>query len=455
MTDHLDRHVAVVDLGYGDAGKGTVVDWLCATRPVHAVVRFNGGAQAGHNVVTRDGRTHTFAQFGSGTLRGVPTLLSRFVVVDPLALSAEAEHLSILGVPDPYGLLTVDRRALVATPYHRLANQAREIARGAGRHGSCGMGVGEAVAYALDHPREALRFGDLVRPAVLRRKLGELRSWLAATLADIGADPTPGPGVDECMAVFRDVEALVTTVDGSTVDLMLAAGPCVFEGAQGVLLDEWRGLHPYTTWSTTTFGNVAEMAGGDAVRLGVLRCFTTRHGAGPLVTEDAGLTARLADPHNPTGPWQGAFRVGHFDAVAHRYAIEVAGGVDALALTHVDVADRTPDLRICRAYRIGDTVVDRLEPGPFRDLAYQAALTARVSGAVPMLDRDAPTDWVAEISAVLDVAVELTSHGPTAGDKRVPVGAARTTTTLARSSGQPPSARHRRAWAEVESHLVA
>jgi adenylosuccinate synthase len=105
-----DRHVAVVDLGYGDAGKGTVVDWLCAARPrgqsvqaqpVHAVVRFNGGAQAGHNVVTEDGRTHTFAQFGSGTLRGVPTVLSRFMVVDPLALTAEADHLSTVGVGDP------------------------------------------------------------------------------------------------------------------------------------------------------------------------------------------------------------------------------------------------------------------------------------------------------------------------------------------------------------------
>ena len=104
----MSEHVIVADLGYGDAGKGTVVDWLCATRPVHAVIRFNGGAQAAHNVVLPDGRHHTFAQFGSGTLRGVPTHLSRFVVVDPLALSAEAAHLVRLGVPDPFGLLTFD-----------------------------------------------------------------------------------------------------------------------------------------------------------------------------------------------------------------------------------------------------------------------------------------------------------------------------------------------------------
>ena len=83
----MREHVAVVDLGYGDAGKGTVVDALCAAGPVTAVIRFNGGAQAAHNVVTAGGRHHTFAQFGSGTLQGVPTHLSRFVVVDPLALA--------------------------------------------------------------------------------------------------------------------------------------------------------------------------------------------------------------------------------------------------------------------------------------------------------------------------------------------------------------------------------
>ncbi len=414
----LGRHVAVVDLGYGDAGKGTVVDWLCATQPVHAVVRFNGGAQAGHNVVTEDGRAHTFAQFGSGTLRGVPTVLSRFTVVDPLALTTEADHLSTLGIPQPYGLLSVDRDALVATPYHRIVNQARELARGAGRHGSCGMGVGETVAYALEHREEAVRFGDLHAPRVLRRKLARLRSWAVDLVAELGTVPSQdGPPVDDCGQVFEAVAAAVRLVDQSSVEALVAAGPCVFEGAQGVLLDEWRGFHPFTTWSTTTFDNALSLA-GDVMRLGVLRCFTTRHGTGPMVTEDAGLTARLVDPHNVTGPWQGAFRVGHFDAVAHRYAIEVSNDVDALALTHLDVAARSADVRICRAYRIGDRVVTRLEPGPFRDLGYQTALTDQLSAATPVLDQEAPADWVAEISATLDVPVALTSFGPTAADKR-------------------------------------
>ncbi|MEU4771250.1 adenylosuccinate synthetase [Micromonospora sp. NPDC023644] len=402
-------HVAVVDLGFGDAGKGTVVDWLCATRPVQTVVRFNGGAQAAHNVVLGDGRHHTFAQFGAGTFHpGVRTHLSRHVVVDPLALAAEADHLASVGVPDALDRLTVDGEALLATPYHRAANRAREIARGADRHGSCGLGVGEAVAYGLAHPDEAPRVADCRTPALLRRRLTALRDRLTAELGPLDAPP-----VADCLPAFTGFARRVAIVDRSWLAGALRAGTCVFEGAQGVLLDEWHGFHPYTTWSTTTFANADSLlaeAGlpGGATRIGVLRVVTTRHGPGPLVTEDRALP--LADPHNPTNPWQGRFRFGHFDAVAHRYALAAAGGVDGLALTHLDLAG--PALRICRRY---DTT-DRLTPGPPGDLDRQAALTDRLLRSRPVYDAP-PPDWASAVARELGAPVVLTSHGPTAGDK--------------------------------------
>lgn len=400
----------MVDLGYGDAGKGTVVDWLCATRGVHTVVRFNGGAQAAHNVVLRDGRHHTFAQFGAGTFHpGVRTHLSRHVVVDPLALAAEADHLATVGVPDALDRLTVDGDALLATPYHRAANRAREIARGADRHGSCGLGVGEAVAYGLAHPDEAPRVADCHRPTLLRRRLTALRDRLTAELGRLDAPP-----VEDCLPAFTGFAGRVEIVDGTWLAGALRAGTCVFEGAQGVLLDEWHGFHPYTTWSTTTFANADSLlaeAGrpGDVTRIGVLRVVTTRHGPGPLVTEDPALP--FADPHNPTNPWQGRFRFGHFDAVAHRYALDAAGGVDGLALTHLDLAG--PGLRICRRY---DTT-DRLTPGPPGDLDRQAALTARLLRSRPVYDDCPPADWAEAVGAELGAPVVLTSHGPTADDK--------------------------------------
>ncbi|GAA3091678.1 adenylosuccinate synthetase [Streptosporangium carneum] len=451
----MGEHVIVADLGYGDAGKGTVVDWLCAQEPVHAVVRFNGGGQAAHNVVLPDGRHHTFAQFGSGTFRGVPTHLSRFVIVDPLAMAAEAAHLSELGVPDPFALLTVDRDALLATPYHVAAGRAREVARGEDRHGSCGMGVGETVAYALEHPDLAPTVGDCEDPVRLARKLRALRQALEAIWEETdqeadqetdqetvrnagreagrlprrtgqgtgrgtrrGTEQRAGrpagrevgreavPSVEDCVVAYRAFAERVILVDSSFVTALLRRRPVVFEGAQGVLLDEWHGFHPYTTWSTTTFANALTLLdGAPAVRLGVLRSYTTRHGPGPLVTEDPTLEA--VERHNGTGPWQGPFRVGHFDAVAHRYALAAAGGADALALTHLDV----PVSRMCVSYDIGELPV-----GVAGDLDGQARLTARLLGARPRY-LDGVDDWPAAVADALGVPVRVGSWGPTSADK--------------------------------------
>ncbi len=401
----MKDHIAVVDLGYGDAGKGTVVDALCASGPVTAVIRFNGGAQAAHNVITPAGRHHTFAQFGSGTLQGVPTHLSRFVVVDPLALAAEAAALG-----NPFPLLTVDGDALLATPWHRAANQARERQRGGARHGSCGMGVGQTVEYALSHA-DAPRVADVLAPSRLRSRLAAVRdAW--GPFEDV-------PPLDDVVDAFRAFGRAVSIVDSTHLDGLLARGRCVFEGAQGVLLDEWRGWHPYTTWSTTTFANVAALC-PSFVRLGVVRTYTTRHGAGPFVTE---APLDLPEAHNGVGEWQGAFRVGHFDAVAHRYAGEVAGGVDALAVTHLDTPPRVPDLRVCTSYDLDGARWDHIRPGPAQDLAHQSALTTLMSRARPGgLER--PDDWPGRIGDLLGAPVALESSGPRTSDKRLRLPAA-------------------------------
>ncbi|MBO2446303.1 adenylosuccinate synthetase [Actinomadura barringtoniae] len=404
-------HTIVVDLGFGDAGKGTVVDRLSSRglEPVHAVVRFNGGAQAAHNVVTPGGRHHTFAQFGSGTFTpGVRTHLSRFMMADPLALAAEAAHLRDVGVPDALDRLTVDRDALLTTPYHRAAGRARELARGAARHGSCGMGVGETAAYALAYD-DAPRAGDCLSPARLRRRLTALRDWCREAFPESELPP-----VEDCADAFVAFGERVRIVDGTHLHGLLRAGNVVFEGAQGVLLDEWHGFHPYTTWSTTTFANAETLlaeAGESATRLGVLRAYATRHGPGPFVTEDKVLTGALPDPHNGTGRWQGSFRVGHLDLVALRYALDVVGGVDELAVTHLDVARARPDLMVCRAYE----GMGPLQAGPPGDLARQEALTGRLLTARPVLEPLG--DPVRVIEEASGAPVTLESYGPTSSDK--------------------------------------
>ncbi len=440
-----EGNAVVVDLGFGDAGKGVTVDLLCARRRFGAVVRANGGAQAAHNVVTPDGRHHTFAQFGSGTLAPggpVPTHLSRLAVVDPLALAAEATHLASLGVPDPFSLVTVDRRALISTPWHQEANRARERARGGDRHGSCGMGVGETMAYALARPGDAPTAGDCARPDVLRRKLRRLADHLHAVRRALpspgGAGATtgtgPDPDVEGCVEAYLAFARRVRLVDEDHLPRLLARSPVVFEGAQGVLLDEWHGFHPHTTWSTTTTANPLALlaeAGrpGDARRIGVVRTYTTRHGAGPLVAEDPELGSVLVDAHNGAHPWQGAFRVGHFDAVAHRYALAATGGVDTLVVTHADAPARAGGrLRWCTGYTAPDgsalEPVPAEAPGPTRPgaavagaahLARQERLTRAMLAARPVLS-PAPDSPAEAVGAELGLPLEAVLGGPTRAD---------------------------------------
>jgi adenylosuccinate synthase len=328
------------------------------------------------------------------------------MVVDPIALSVEAEQLTAVGVPGIWELMSVDERALLATPWHRAANRIREARRGADRHGSCGMGVGETMAFSLAHPDNAPRAGDILAPRRLTARLTAVRDALTDELGDLGYEPPISAVVD----AFLAFAARVPIVRSSFLRTLLAAGPCYFEGAQGVLLDEWRGWHPYTTWSTTTFANAFSLLDGvSAFRLGVVRTYATRHGPGPLVTFSASLSEALPDVHNGDGRWQGAFRVGHFDAVAHRYAIEVAGGVDGLSLTHLDA----PVSQLCDAYADGTR---RLMPGEFADLVHQEKLTNYLLSASPVLSP--VSDWPTAVVDALGAPVVLESRGPTALDKR-------------------------------------
>ena len=406
------RHIIVVDLGFGDAGKGATVDWLCARLgDVAAVVRFNGGAQAAHNVVA-EGRHHTFAQFGAGTLAGVPTLLSRHMLVEPIALAAEAQRLAALGVASPLALLAIDERALLTTPIHIAANRAREDARGSSRHGSCGRGIGETAAYALDH--DAPRVGDCLRPAVLRRKIDALAAHYAPLIDGSGHTVEP---IDALVAMYGEFARSVRLTGGGELGRLAARGRLIFEGAQGVLLDEWRGFHPHTTWSTVEPRNARALLaeiGAPGYVLGVTRAYTTRHGAGPFPTEaDTGIP----EPHNGAGHYQGAFRSGHLDPILLRYAIEVCGGVDGLAVNHLD----TGTGRAATAYDTAAGRIDRLVPGAWQDLDHQRRLTELLATARPVL-RDIPADPIAWLESELGAPVVLAAHGPDRAD-RVRVGA--------------------------------
>jgi adenylosuccinate synthase len=445
--------IVLAGLGYGDEGKGAWTDYLARTEPVHTVVRFNGGAQAGHNVVTPDGRHHTFAQFGSGSfVHGVNTHLSRFMLLNPIRLLKEDDELRTLGVTDALARISIDRQALVTTPFQVAANRLRELARGDARHGSCGMGIGETMSDWLAYGDEMVFAADLQCPETLRRKLQRVRDLKLAQLGALLAALPEADAVQRERRIFSDsdmIESCVRTysyvadrvriVDGSYLDLLLGLpGTVLFEGAQGALLDEWHGFHPYTTWSTTTFRNALSLLAeqgyaGKIVKLGLLRGYMSRHGAGPFVTEAARLRSVFTDPYNVPNDWQQGFRVGPFDAVAARYAIEVAGRPDLLAISHLDQIERLPETRIAVAYRytgsepeicryvdVEDGLIIRLRPAPApEDLEYQTRLTAILERSEPVYRtvRGGPAGLLDTIGSALGVTVGLISSGPSANDK--------------------------------------
>ncbi|MFI6361685.1 adenylosuccinate synthetase [Nocardia sp. NPDC050630] len=407
----IQSHIIVLDLGFGDAGKGATVDWLCSPEAgldVSAVVRFNGGAQAAHNVVA-DGRHHTFAQFGSGTFSGVPTLLSRHMLVEPIALAGESRQLAALGVPDPLSLLRIDGRALLTTPIHIAANRAREDTRGSSRHGSCGRGIGETASHALEY--DAPTVSDCLHPDILYAKLQAMAAHYGPLIAP---SAHRYEAIRDLVDMYREFAAAVRIVDGAELTRFAQRGRLIFEGAQGVLLDEWRGFHPHTTWSTVEPRNArALLAEIDATTftLGVTRTYMTRHGAGPFPTEDP--TMIIPEPHNTTGPYQGHFRRGHLDPVLLRYAIEVSGGIDGLALTHLDAFGTG---YAATGYATARGAIDRLEPGRWQDLDHQRDLTALLTTADPILTA-VPADPVPWLERELGTPVVLTGNGPDRRDR--------------------------------------
>lgn len=433
--------VLLCGLGFGDEGKGTTVEFLTDQLGAHTVVRYNGGPQAAHTVVEKD-RHHVFAQFGSGTLLGARTFLSSYMLVCPFRLQSEAAALNAIGIHRPLDMLAIDRSAPLVTPVHKFACQVRELAR-QNRHGSCGMGIWEATRIARQIPNIAPRVGDLEDIDLLMEKIEALRLEM---LYDVYDDVHAAKGTARHAAAQKtyqeldnlDLPALrqrylevgkecslgkYKLVDGGYLGDGLRSGTTIFEGAQGVLLDETWGFHPHTTGSTTTFANAEDILsdlgyGGSKHRVGVLRSYMTRHGQGPMPTEIA--APAFEEVHNKTTPWAGDFRHGTLDMVLLRYALGVVGGVDSLALTHTDRWGRygaacvgyAPSADNQRYFQLGGALMRRAE---FSDLGYQEALGRAVASAQPICR---PGDLVALVEDQLQADISITSSGPMRGDKR-------------------------------------
>lgn len=326
------RARVVIGANFGDEGKGLMTDYLCATEGAGVVVRFNGGAQAGHTVVSQDGARHVFQHVGSGAFCGVPTFLSRFFVCNPLMFFKEMDTLKTVMTDPP--LVFADPQCLVTTFADMVINQRKEDARGVDRHGSVGLGLHETIQRSAV-PELRITMADLWNGrSSLKDRLSEICGrWAKFRTGSPIEDATSM--IDAFMAGCEKFAAAVHPA---------GIGQCkdpVFEGAQGLLLDQDRKeFWPHVTHSKTGMHNVrvlCQQAGiSDIDAYYVSRTYLTRHGAGPLPGEDVALS--YEDETNLPHAYQGHLRFAPLDhgALRKRCAEDFGSNEFKLVLTHFD-----------------------------------------------------------------------------------------------------------------------
>ena len=354
----MATNLVVIGAQWGDEGKGKIVDLL--TERAAAVVRFQGGHNAGHTLVIGGVKT-VLSLIPSGILHpGVECLIGNGVVLSLEALLKEADALVQKGVP-VYERLRVSPNCALILPSHVALDRARERAQGVNAIGTTGRGIGPA--YEDKVARRAVRVADLFQRDRLAARLGEVLDFHNFVLSRYFSAETVDfqRALDELVAQGERVQGLVEDVSGRLRAIMARGGNVLFEGAQGALLDNDVGTYPFVTSSNTIAGAAATGTGlgpRDVHRvLGIVKAYTTRVGAGPFPTE---LFDETGEHLSRVGHEFGAVtgrprRCGWFDAVALRRAV-LHNSLSSVGVTKLDVLDGLDTLRIATGYRIDGEV---------------------------------------------------------------------------------------------------
>ena len=361
----MARNVVVIGSQWGDEGKGKVVDWL--TEHAQGVVRFQGGHNAGHTLVI-NGKKTVLRLIPSGILRpNVACYIGNGVVLSPDALLKEIDELETAGV-DVKSRLRISEVCPLILPYHVAIDHAREAAKGKGKIGTTGRGIGPA--YEDKVARRALRLQDLFDPLRFAAKLREVLDYHNFVLKNYFSAPTVDfdKTHDQALELAVRIKPMVADVPSLLAAAQKAGQSLLFEGAQGTLLDIDHGTYPYVTSSNCVAGAACAGAGvGPHLLhyvLGITKAYTTRVGSGPFPTELEDETGKfLAERGNEFGSVTGRpRRCGWFDAAALKRSIQI-NGISGLGVTKLDVLDGLDSLKICTGYKVGDTQRDILPFG--------------------------------------------------------------------------------------------
>ena len=365
----IGHNVVVVGTQWGDEGKGKVVDWL--TDHAEAVVRFQGGHNAGHTLVIKGVKT-ALQLIPSGIMRdGVACCIGNGVVVDPTHLLSEIERLEGIGL-EVRSRLFISESCPLILPFHVEVDRAREALRetsGAGKIGTTGKGIGPA--YEDKVARRALRVQDLKHPERFAAKLRELLALHNVALSGyLKSQPLEfQPIYDHAMQVAEALRPMMADVGYMLHTINKRGGNILFEGAQGTLLDIDHGTYPYVTSSNCVAGNAAAGSGvgPDMLHyiLGITKAYTTRVGSGPFPTELPMDEPGTVGHHLSTvGQERGTVtgrprRCGWLDAAALKRSI-IINGISGLCITKLDVLDGLDEIKVCVGYELRGRRIDIL-----------------------------------------------------------------------------------------------
>ena len=361
----MAKNVVVIGTQWGDEGKGKIVDWL--TDHVAAVVRFQGGHNAGHTLVI-GGKKTIVRLIPSGIMHpAVKCFIGNGVVVSPEAIMKEIRELESAGI-DVRQRLRISEACPLILPYHVALDAARELAKGEAKIGTTGRGIGPA--YEDKVARRAIRVQDLYARERFAAKLGEVLDYHNFVLKNYFKAPTVDfqKTLDDTLALGDILQPMVADVSGEINALIQAGGSILFEGAQAALLDVDHGTYPFVTSSNCLAGQASAGAGVGPQQLhyvlGVAKAYATRVGGGPFPTElDDEVGEHLRVKGNEYGSVTGRpRRCGWFDAAALKRAVQL-NGVSGLCITKLDVLDGLDTVRLATGYKVRGEIRDILPVG--------------------------------------------------------------------------------------------
>ena len=418
----MSKNVVVIGTQWGDEGKGKVVDWL--TDHAHAVVRFQGGHNAGHTLIV-GGKKTVLRLIPSGIMRPeTPCFIGNGVVLSPEALLKEIDELQTAGI-DVAARLTISEACPLILAYHVAIDQGREAKRGEAKIGTTGRGIGPA--YEDKAARRAIRLQDLFTPDRFKERLDEvldfhnfvLRNYLH--VAEVSASEV----FDQAMALAPRVKPMVADVPRALARLQKEGRNLLFEGAQGTLLDVDHGTYPFVTSSNCVAGAASAGAGVGPQSLqyvlGITKAYTTRVGSGPFPTELFDEVGRhLAEKGKEFGSVTGrARRCGWFDAAALKRSVQI-NGVSGLCITKLDVLDGVEAIKLGVGYKCEDGSTMDLLPFGAANIDHLEAIYEELPGwtestfGVREFDK-LPANarrYLDRLAEVCGVPIDMISTGP-------------------------------------------